>query len=86
MSIDRPVCCFLKQDFLEEDEKCGCFAIIVLQMTKSQILSSVAPEEEKLGYYFQLGTCLGALETHVLLSFLWSVFCKGPVIYVTLLT
>ena len=44
------------------------------------------PLEEKLGYYFQLGTCLGALETHVLLSFLWSVFCKWPVINVTLLT
>ena len=27
-----------------------------------------------------------ALETHVLLSFLWSVFCKWPVINVTLLT
>ena len=26
---------------------------------------------------------LGALETHVLLSFLWSVFCKRPVINVT---
>ena len=38
------------------------------------------------GYYFQLGTCLGALETHVLLSFLWSAFCKWPVINVTLLT
>ena len=43
------------------------------------------PQEEKLGYYFQLGTCLGALETHVLLSFLWSAFCKWPVINVTLL-
>ena len=30
---------------------------------KSQILSSV----EKLGYYFQSETCLGALETYVLL-------------------
>ena len=44
------------------------------------------PQEEKLGYYFQLGTCLEALETHVLLSFLWSAFCKWPVINVTLLT
>ena len=44
------------------------------------------PQEEKLGYYFQLGTCLGALETHVLLSLLWSGFCKWPVINVTLLT
>ena len=41
------------------------------------------PQEEKVGYYFQSGTCLGALETHVLLSFLWSVFCKWPVINVT---
>ena len=55
---------------------------------KSQILSSVAPPppEEKLGHYFQTGTCLGALETHVLLSFLWSIFCKWPVTNVTLLT
>ena len=44
------------------------------------------PQEEKLGYYFQFGTCLGALKTHVLLSFLWSAFCKWPVINVTLLT
>ena len=48
--------------------------------------SLLHPQEEKFGYYFQLGTCLGALETHVLLSFLRSVFCKWPVIYVTLLT
>ena len=40
----------------------------------------------KFGYYFELGTCLGALETHVLLSFLWSAFYKWPVINVTLLT
>ena len=44
------------------------------------------PRKEKLGYYFQLGTCLGALETHALLIFLWSAFCKWPVINVTLLT
>ena len=43
-------------------------------------------QEEKLGYYYQSGTCLGALETHVLLSFLWSIFCKWPVINVTPLT
>ena len=43
---------------------------------KCQILSSFAPHEEKLGYYFQLGTCLGAIETHDLLCFLWSTFCK----------
>ena len=41
------------------------------------------PQEEKVGYYFQSGTCLGASETHVLLSFLWSIFCKWPVINVT---
>ena len=34
------------------------------------------PQEEKVDYYFQSGTCLGALETHVLLCFLWSIFCK----------
>ena len=34
------------------------------------------PQEEKLGYYFQSVTCLGALETHVLVSVLWLVFCK----------
>ena len=34
------------------------------------------PQEEKLGYYFQSGPCLGALETHVLLSILWSIFYK----------
>ena len=41
------------------------------------------PQEEKVGYYFQSGTCLGASETHVLLSFLWSIICKWPVITVT---
>ena len=41
------------------------------------------PQEEIVGYYFQSGTCLGASETHVLLSFLWSGFCKWPVITVT---
>ena len=53
---------------------------------KSQIFSSVAPpppQEEKVDYYFQSGTCLGASETHVLLSFLWSIFCKRSVITVT---
>ena len=42
--------------------------------------SLLHPQEEKVGYYFQSGTCLGALETHVLLSFMWSIFCKWPVI------
>ena len=41
------------------------------------------PQEENIGYYFQSETCLGASETHVLLSFLWSGFCKRPVITVT---
>ena len=44
------------------------------------------PQEEKLGYYFQTETCPEALETYVLLSFLWSVVCKRPVINVTLIT
>ena len=43
-------------------------------------------QEETLGYYFQSGTWLVALETHGLLRFLWSVVCKWPVINVTLLT
>ena len=34
------------------------------------------PQEEELGYYFQSGTCIGAIETHVLVSLLWLVFCK----------
>ena len=55
---------------------------------KSQILSSVActPRKKKLGCYFQSGTCLGVLDTHVLQKFLWSIVCKWPVINVTLLT
>ena len=44
------------------------------------------PQEETHGYYFQSGTCRGALETHDLLNFLWSVVCKWPVINLTLLT
>ena len=43
-------------------------------------------KEIKLGYYFQPGTCLGALETYVFLSFLPSVFYKWPVINVYLQT
>ena len=61
------------------------FALGAKLIYKSYFASLLHPQEEKLGYYFQLGTCLGALETHVLLSFLWSAFCK-PVINVTLLT
>ena len=41
------------------------------------------PQEENLGYYFQSGTCLGALEIYVLLRFLRTVFCKWPIINVT---
>ena len=44
------------------------------------------PQEEKLGYYFQSETSPGALEILALLSFLWSVVCKRPVINVTLIT
>ena len=51
---------------------------------KSQVLSSVAPQEHKLGYYYQSGTNLGASETHA--SFLWSIFYKWPVINVPGLT
>ena len=43
-------------------------------------------QEETLGYYLQSSTCLLCLETHNLLSFLWSVVCKWPVINVTLIT
>ena len=43
-------------------------------------------QEETLGYYLQSGTGLVALETHDLISFLWSVVCKWHVINVTLLT
>ena len=43
------------------------------------------PQEKNPGYYFQPGTCPGAIETHVLVSFLWLVFCKGTVINVTLI-
>ena len=43
-------------------------------------------QEEKLGHYFQSETCPRALETHVFLSFLWSVAYKRPVINVTLIT
>ena len=43
------------------------------------------PQEEKFGYYFKPGTCLGAIVIHVLVSFLWLVFCKGTVINVTLI-
>ena len=44
------------------------------------------PQEEKLGYYFQSETCPVALETHVSLSFLWSVGYKRSVINVTLIS
>ena len=63
--------------------------------TKLQILTSKLhtninhvpqPKKEKIGYYFQSGTCLGTLETYVLLSCLRSVFYKLPVINVYLQT
>ena len=44
------------------------------------------PQEETLGYYFQSGTCLVALETHDLLRILRSVVCKWPVFNITLMT
>ena len=44
------------------------------------------PQEEKLGYYFQSGACIGVFETLVLLCFLRSFPCKWPVINVTILT
>ena len=43
------------------------------------------PQEKNHDYYFQSGTSLGVLNIQVLLSFLWSVVCKWPVINVTLL-
>ena len=44
------------------------------------------PQEEKFGYYFQSKTSLWVFETHALLCFIWSFFCKWPVNNVTLLT
>ena len=44
--------------------------------------NSLHPKEENLGNYFPLGP----LDTHVLIRFLWSIFCKWPVIKFTLLT
>ena len=44
------------------------------------------PREETHDYYFQSETYRETLETHDLLSFLWSVVCKWHVINVTLLT
>ena len=60
--------------------------ILVYQLgvrAKFQILSVVAPSR-KNGYYIQSGTFLGGLESHVLLSLLWTVSCKWPVINVEL--
>ena len=53
---------------------------------KSQILSPVAPPGRKNWLLFSVRDMSGASETHVLLSFLWSIFCKWPVITVTLQT
>ena len=44
------------------------------------------PLEEKFGYYFQSETCLGALETYVLLTFRRSILCKWPEINLHLVT
>ena len=44
------------------------------------------PQEEKLGYYFQSGTCLGVFETMFYYVFFGHFFCKWPIINVTLLT
>ena len=44
------------------------------------------PPEENFGCYSLSGTCHRALETHVLLRFLWSIFYKWPVINFTLRT
>ena len=38
--------------------------------------SLLHPQEEKFGCYPELETCPGGLETYVVLSYLWSVFCK----------
>ena len=44
------------------------------------------PRKGRFGRYHESGTCLGGLETHVVLSYLWSVSCKRTVINVTLET
>ena len=48
---------------------CGAFIRLNIRMNYDP-----KTKEEKLCYYFQSGTYLGALETYVLLNFLWSVF------------
>ena len=40
-------------------------------------------KKQTVGCFFQSKACLGALETDNLLSFLWSILCKWPVINVT---
>ena len=69
---------------MRQSEVSFCLGAKLIYM--SYFASLLHPQEEKLGYYFQSGTCLGAMKTHVLLSFLWSAFCKWPVINATLLT
>ena len=44
------------------------------------------PRKKSLVTIFSQRHVLGALETHVFLSFLWSVVCKRPVINDTLIT
>ena len=48
--------------------------------------SLLHPRKEIFDCYLESGTCVGDLETHVLLSYLWSFFCKRLVINVTLVT
>ena len=52
------------------------------------ILAEILPQLLHLSEsktFFQFGTCLGVLETHNLITFLWSIFYKSHVINVTLL-
>ena len=44
--------------------------------------SLLHPPGRKSWLLFSVRDMSGALETHVLLSFLWSIFCKWPVINV----
>ena len=53
---------------------------------KSQILSSVAPPGRKTWPLFSIGGISWGLGKPILLSFLWSIFCKWPVTNVTLLS
>ena len=50
---------------------------------KSQILSSVAPLRKNKLVTFLVSNMSGGLRDPCLLSFLWSIFCKWPVMTVT---